>query len=60
MVHALDGGWAPAEAFRFGMAPGAAAVLNSGTGLTQAEDIWRLYRDAFLRRSDEGAGHLSA
>lgn len=47
MVHALDGGWAPAKAFRFGMAAGAAAVLNSGTGLAQAEDIWRLYRDAF-------------
>jgi len=43
MVHALASGRDPAEAFRFGMAAGAAAVLTPGTGLARTDDILRLY-----------------
>ena len=42
MVHALAGGEAPIEALRFGIAAGAAAVLNPGTNLAHPEDIRRL------------------
>ena len=42
MVHALARGWEPMEAFRLGMAAGAAAVLSSGTNLAHPEDIERL------------------
>ncbi|HYD48899.1 MAG TPA: PfkB family carbohydrate kinase, partial [Terriglobales bacterium] len=42
MVHALALGRQPLEAFRFGMAAGAAAVLSSGTNLAHPEDIERL------------------
>jgi 6-phosphofructokinase 2 len=45
MVHAFGKGLSAAEAFRFGMAAGAAAVLTPGTGLARADDINRLYRD---------------
>lgn len=43
MVHALASGWEPNEAFRFGMAGGAAAVLTPGSGLAHPDDIRRLY-----------------
>jgi 6-phosphofructokinase 2 len=43
MVHALGEGRPPAEAFRYGMAAGAAAVLTPGTALAYPEDIDRLY-----------------
>jgi 6-phosphofructokinase 2 len=43
MVHALARDWDPVEAFRYGMAAGAAAVLKSGSGLAHPEDIERLF-----------------
>jgi 6-phosphofructokinase 2 len=43
MVHALADDQEFAEAFRFGMAAGAAAVLRPGTSLALAEDIRRLH-----------------
>ena len=43
MVHALGDGWASADAFRYGMAAGAAAVLTPGTALAFVVDIERLY-----------------
>jgi 6-phosphofructokinase 2 len=43
MVHSLAKGAAPAEAFRFALAAGAAAVLNEGTSLCRREDVLRLY-----------------
>ncbi|WP_374528398.1 1-phosphofructokinase family hexose kinase [Novosphingobium sp.] len=42
MVHALSGGAAAAEALRWGMACGTAAVLNPGTGLAHVPDIERM------------------
>lgn len=39
MVYALSDGKSPAEAFRHGMAAGAAAVLRPGTDLARPEDI---------------------
>jgi 6-phosphofructokinase 2 len=42
MVHALASGRDPIEAFRCGMAGGAASVLNPGTGLAHPDDIARL------------------
>ena len=42
MVHALAGGSEIAEAFRLGIAAGAAATLTPGTDLARAEDIFRL------------------
>lgn len=43
MVHALVRGWEPVSAFRYGIAAGAAAVLNSGAGLAHEKDIERLF-----------------
>lgn len=45
MVHALASGWTAQEAFRFGMAGGAAAVLTPGSGLAHPKDIRRLYAE---------------
>ncbi len=42
LVWALDRGDAPAEALRWGVAAGAAALLHPGTTLAQAEDVQRL------------------
>lgn len=42
MVYALAEGKSPEDAFRFGIAAGAASVLSPGTGLALAEDIRRL------------------
>lgn len=44
MIHALARGWDPIDAFRYGMAAGAAAVLTAGTGLAHPADIERLHR----------------
>ena len=43
MVHWLASGRPPADAFRFAMAAGAAAVLHEGTSLCRREDAMRLY-----------------
>ena len=43
MVHALGLGKKPEDAFRFGLAAGAAAVLTPGTDLCHPEDVRRLY-----------------
>ena len=45
MVHGLASGKAPADAFRYGMAAGAAAVMTPGTDLARAADTERLYRE---------------
>ena len=44
LVWALDRGDAPAEALRWGVAAGAAALLHPGTTLAQADDVRRLVR----------------
>jgi 6-phosphofructokinase 2 len=51
MVHALADGQQPADAFRFGMAAGAAAVLRPGTNLARPEDIRRLWTRAQCKPS---------
>lgn len=43
MLFALSEGRDPVEAFRYGMAGGAASVLNPGTGLAHPDDIERLF-----------------
>ncbi len=43
MVFALASGWSEVEAFRFGIAAGAAAVLTPGTNLCHPADIRRLH-----------------
>ena len=43
IVLALARGWPPREAARFGVAAGAAAVMNPGTELCRREDAERLY-----------------
>ena len=44
LVWTLDRGDAPAEALRWGVAAGAAALLHPGTSLAQADDVQRLVR----------------
>jgi 6-phosphofructokinase 2 len=44
LVWSLDRGDAPAEALRWGVAAGAAALLHPGTTLAQADDVRRLVR----------------
>ena len=46
MVHALASGREPDDAFRFGIAAGAAAMLRPGTDLARPEDIRRFYTQA--------------
>jgi len=43
MVYALASDWSVEDAFRFGLAGGAAAVLTPGTDLARPDDIERLY-----------------
>lgn len=43
MVYALASDRAPADAFRYGIAAGAAAVLTPGTNLCHRDDVERLY-----------------
>ena len=45
MLVALARGWALAEAVRFGIAAGSAALLRPGTELCRREDAERLYRE---------------
>jgi len=45
MVHALAAGRAPAEAFRRGVAAGAAALLTPATELCRPQDVDRLERE---------------
>lgn len=45
MVHALSRQWNVIDAFRYGIAAGAAAVMTPGTDLCHRDDIDRLYRD---------------
>ena len=46
MVHSLASGQAPGDAFRFGLAAGAAAALTPGTDLAQPDEIRRLFADS--------------
>jgi 6-phosphofructokinase 2 len=46
MVHSLANGRDLEEAFRFGIAAGAAATLRPGTDLARPDDIQRLYAEA--------------
>lgn len=45
MVFALVNGWDEVEAFRFGIASGAAAVLTPGTDLARPEQIRQLFQN---------------
>ncbi len=44
MIWALSQGRPPVEAFRLGIAAGAAAVMRPGTELCRREDVFRLYQ----------------
>ncbi|MDT0575921.1 1-phosphofructokinase family hexose kinase [Croceicoccus sp. F390] len=44
MVYGMGEGWTIDDAFRFGLAAGAAAVMNPGHDLADKDDVWRLYR----------------
>lgn len=46
MLFALAAGWQPEDAFVFGLAGGAAALLHKGTKLCRRDDVERLYREA--------------
>lgn len=46
MVLKLALGWAPFEAFRYGMAAGAAAVMTPGTEMCHPAEVERLYRES--------------
>lgn len=50
MLFALAKGWMPEEAFVFGLAGGAAALLRKGTKLCRREDVERLYDSASAER----------
>lgn len=50
MVWALSEGWVIEQAFRLGMAAGAAATSNPGTSLCRREDVFRLFEAAGGRR----------
>jgi 6-phosphofructokinase 2 len=50
MVWSLARGGGIADAFRYGVAAGSAAVLNPGTELCHAADVARLYEDIELER----------
>lgn len=47
MVFRLARGHTIEDAFRFGIAAGAAAVLTPGTDLARADDIHRLFKEAY-------------
>lgn len=49
MVHALAMGRKPGDAFRFGLAAGAAAVLTPGTDLCRPEDVQRLFEQSISK-----------
>jgi 6-phosphofructokinase 2 len=46
MVWAMTEGWPLEEAFRLGLAAGAAATGNAGTSLCSREDVFRLFKQA--------------
>ena len=48
MVWALNREAGLAEAFRYGVAAGSAALLSAGTGLCSKADVERLYAEVFL------------
>ncbi|MEI7536727.1 MAG: 1-phosphofructokinase family hexose kinase [Comamonadaceae bacterium] len=48
MVWALARGLPLRDAFRYGVAAGSAALLSSGTGLCQPQDVERLYGEVIL------------
>jgi 6-phosphofructokinase 2 len=50
LVWRLAGGGTIADAFRYGVAAGSAAVLNAGTELCHATDVARLYEHIELER----------
>lgn len=50
-VAKLAAGWPLAEAARYGVASGSAAVLSHGTGLCRPEDVERLYQAMQARRA---------
>ncbi|WP_305097190.1 1-phosphofructokinase family hexose kinase [Croceibacterium aestuarii] len=60
MVHALASGRDVREAFRFGMAGGAAAVLTPGSGLAPAAEIHRLYEQMRAKAANAGNGEGGA
>jgi 6-phosphofructokinase 2 len=49
MVWGLASGHSLVDAFRYGVAAGTAAVLNSGTELCHPDDVRRLYNDVHLQ-----------
>jgi 6-phosphofructokinase 2 len=49
MVHGLTAGMSLAEASRYGVAAGSAALLNPGTELCHARDVQRLYAQTSVR-----------
>ena len=52
LVWALNRQAGLEEAFRYGMAAGAAAVLSAGTSLCQAADVERLHREVAVTSGD--------
>jgi 6-phosphofructokinase 2 len=50
MVWALGEGWTKVDAFRLGVAAGAAAAMTPGTELCMVEDVWALFERAFGER----------
>lgn len=56
IVWALSKGQDIREAFRFGLAAGAAAVMTEGTELCRRADILKLYAEACAARHAEEAG----
>jgi 6-phosphofructokinase 2 len=48
MVWALSRGLSLRDAFRYGVAAGSAALLSSGTGLCQPQDVERLHDEVIL------------
>jgi 6-phosphofructokinase 2 len=53
MTLGLAEGRSPEDAFAYGMAAGAAAVLSPGTELCRREDVMRLYEEARGHSADE-------
>ncbi|HEX7710916.1 MAG TPA: 1-phosphofructokinase family hexose kinase [Sphingomonadaceae bacterium] len=51
MVLKLALGWAAFEAFRYGMAAGAAAVMTPGTEMCHPADVERLYRESLAKEN---------
>ncbi len=56
IVLGLARGWKLADAVKFGMAAGAAALLRPGTELCSREDVERLYRASLNKLSCPCAG----